>query len=358
MQEKRIESLSYLRVFATFAIILLHTLFTASSIYGSEIGFSNNLILIILVNCSMWAVPLFLMVTGSLLLQRNKKITFAKVFKTYVFRILLALTIFAFIYNIFDVITNKENFSISIIINTIWKIYSGNSWNTLWYLYMLIGIYILLPFYKKIINYSNAQELRYLLVVYIVFLSILPFLGTAGFASGFYVDFLTIYPFYLLLGYVIYTGIIKLNVIVSVIPGIVGTALISVLTYIRYTNEILYLDALWSYSSLLVIMQAVSIFSLTFHLKREYANDETIVVKKNRSQYSLIYKLIKELDSCSFGIYLIHIIFVKLFFVNLQINPFIGNPIFNFFSLIIGNLFLSYIITKVCKYIPLLNKVL
>ena len=72
----------------------------------------DNIILRIFVNCSMWAVPVFLMVTGSLLLDENRKLTLNKLLKKYVVRILLSIVIFVAIYQIVDILLDNKKINL------------------------------------------------------------------------------------------------------------------------------------------------------------------------------------------------------------------------------------------------------
>ena len=102
--------LSYCRALATIAIITLHTGFVLST--HLKFKMMDNIILRIFVNCSMWAVPVFLMVTGSLLLDENRKLTLNKLLKKYVVRILLSIVIFVAIYQIVDILLDNKKINL------------------------------------------------------------------------------------------------------------------------------------------------------------------------------------------------------------------------------------------------------
>ena len=52
----------------------------------------------------MWAVPCFVMVTGALLLDENREVSFDKLFNKYILRVLGALVVFSMVFRIFDII--------------------------------------------------------------------------------------------------------------------------------------------------------------------------------------------------------------------------------------------------------------
>ena len=59
-------------------------------------------------NLLMWAVPCFLMVSGALLLNPAKEIPLKKLFGKYIKRMFLALLIFTFIFQLFDILMTGQ----------------------------------------------------------------------------------------------------------------------------------------------------------------------------------------------------------------------------------------------------------
>ena len=87
----RVYSFSYLRAVACFAIVLLHTVFCAVSLFPEEASATQALLSNIVVNNMMWAVPCFLMVSGALLLNPERPVTVKKCLTKYIPRMLIAL---------------------------------------------------------------------------------------------------------------------------------------------------------------------------------------------------------------------------------------------------------------------------
>ncbi len=154
--KSRQAGISFLRIFATIGIVCLHTcstltenadLFTLSS---SELKYFTAWHLV-----WRWAVPVFFMITGALLLSPNKPISYKSCITKYCKRILLAIAIFgipmAALILIFDGVRG-----LPLVIGSIAAIFTGKSFAHLWYLYALVGIYLLLPVVKGFID--KAQE--------------------------------------------------------------------------------------------------------------------------------------------------------------------------------------------------------
>lgn len=81
MQKTYIKQFPYIRIFACFAIVVLHTLFASNAYYDGLITGTEKLLTQTAENMLMWAVPCFLMITGALLLDENKSLTGKKIFK-------------------------------------------------------------------------------------------------------------------------------------------------------------------------------------------------------------------------------------------------------------------------------------
>ena len=345
---KSLKGYTYLRVAACIAIISLHTANAAEILYRDGLSLFQRSASLTLVYCLMWAVPCFVMVSGALLLDPEKEITLQKIFNKYFFRIMGALIVFGLIYRAFDIGMNGEVWGFLPVLSGIWKVFKGESWAHLWYLYLLLGLYLLLPFYRMVAKESTREQMRYLLLIYAIFLSFLPPTRLAGVTSGFYIHVYGIYPFYFFAGYAISKGYLQMPKMTSVILLIVSTAVIIILSRLRFYNGAEWLDGLLtSYSSPLVILQALSMFSLFGRLNKPAENTEKPASKN----------IFTFLDDNGLGIYLIHMIFIRLTLRYMKINPYkTGFP--GFLALVVINLIISCIIAWALKKIKGLRRVL
>lgn len=340
---RRIVSFSYMRALACAAIIVLHTVYSSVLLYGNSITAEQNIISQIVCNNMMWAVPCFVMVTGALLLDEKKTITIEKIGKNYIFRMLKVLVIFSIIFWIFDMVMNKETFSAAAFLNAFSEIFTGTGWSHMWYIYLLIGLYLLLPFYRMIASHGTEQEIKYLLVIYVVFLSVLPITQIWNLKSGFYIHVSTIYPFYLFCGYVMHKRMLKIGKVFSGILAAVATLGIALMTVLKWKYNLQTVDGLWSYSSILVVGQAVGIF--------------TLIDQWQWNEKSILEKMLDKIDKCSFGIYLIHMMFVRLTLRYMGINLY-EFGVLGFAAMVIGILLVSYALTWILKKIPVFKTIL
>ncbi len=331
--DKRIYSFSYLRAAACAAVVLLHICASESILYSEVLNINQTFIATVLYELMMWAVPCFLMVSGALLLDRGKEISINSLFKKYILRMLIALISFSFIYRIFDMLMNNEKPSFLILTDAVRDIYDGTGWSHMWYLYLMIGLYLLLPFMKAIASTCTNFEIRLLLFINLVVLSLLPITKLFELTSGFYIHIATIYPFYFFLGYAMHAKIIRLKKSYAAFFILVGVAGILVFTafsvYKGFTNT----ANLLGYSSIFIIMISSGIFALFDSMSRSIFEN------------GIIFKIIMSIDSCSFGIYLVHMLIVRLLLRYLKIN------LFAYGSLTVLAFLLVFFVTFTASYI-------
>ena len=342
---KRTNYYSYLRAIACMAIVLLHTADASVLLYGDAISNVQKTISMSMVYCMMWAVPCFVMVTGALLLDPGKEITYKKLYGKYILRIVLALAVFGVIFRCFDIFMNHEAWTVSGVLQGLWNVMIGKSWAHLWYLYLLIGIYLLLPFYRKIAANSSTKEIWYLLGIYALFLSILPLSGMVNVDLAFYIHTATIYPFYLFLGWAISNGKLNISKVGGAILFVVGTLLLITVVRYRYINGVEELANLLNYSSVFVILQCMGLFAM---LKRDRNQDDLV---------TFVEKILRSVDKCSFGIYLVHMIFIRLLLRYWEFNPYEFGiwmiPIISFSVFII-----TWVVVSVFKKLTFVSRVL
>ena len=314
-------------------------------LYGDAISNVQKTVSMGMVYCMMWAVPTFVMVTGALLLNPEKEITYQKLYGKYILRIVLALAVFGLIFRCFDIVMNGEAWSVTGVLQGLWNVMIGKSWAHLWYLYLLIGIYLLLPFYRKIAASSSTKEIWYLLGIYALFISILPLTGMVNVDLAFYIHTSTIYPFYLFLGWAISSGKLNISKLGGAILFVVGTLLLITVVRYRYMNGVEELAKLLNYSSVFVILQCMGLFAL---LKRDQNSEDSVTFGK---------KILLSIDKCSFGIYLIHMIFIRLVLRYWEVNPF-SYGIWMILLFSIGVFIVSWIAVRIIRCVPICNNII
>ena len=300
--KKRVSQFSYIKAVACFAIVLLHC-FNNARVYHSEL-LTDGQITTAFAACAslMWAVPCFLMVTGALLLDRERVIPLSKLFGKYIKRMLIALVVFT---AIFTVIRHDPSAGSGILREFAEGLIFNHCMAYLWYLYMMLAIYLLMPLFKAIVNRATDKQLAMLTAVLLLICSVLPLASYLDVEAALYIPTWIVYGAYLFIGFLLYRH--NMDARIAAVMLVLCTIALPLVT-VRLAPTDIDASGLTAYNSPLVVMQSAAAFSLMLRIRRGAG------------------RLIENIDRCSFGIYLIHMIFIRLTMKELGFNPFDYGP--------------------------------
>lgn len=161
--------LDYLRVFASIAVIFIHV--SAQNWYGADIHGVDWQIFNVWDSFSRWGVPVFAMISGALFLGR--KIEISTIYKKYVLRLFVAFLFWGAAYYFLGGSSIKEQ-ALALVrpgrLNAILAILANHY--HLWYVPMIAGVYICIPFIEKIVE--NERIMKYFLLVSLAYSFIIP----------------------------------------------------------------------------------------------------------------------------------------------------------------------------------------
>ncbi|MBQ4258543.1 MAG: acyltransferase family protein [Clostridia bacterium] len=337
MKQKYYANLSFLRAVACAAIVILHTVNSAAILYRVNISKSAYGISMAVVESLSWAVPCFLMVTGALLLDPKRELPLKKLFSRYILRVFLALAVFVLLFRALDMLLNGEVFRPAVVWQGLRNILTGESWAHLWYLYVLIGLYLLLPLFRAAAEKLSVKVLWYLCGVVFLFLSLMPLLGMLDLESGFSIPVASVYPLYLFLGYLLFQKPVPR--LISVLMVLIGAGGLACAGYFRYALGFGSLSPLLNYASPLTVLLSAGIFSLFARIDPESGEKNTFT------------KSLLGLDRASFGIYLLHLVFVRLILRYWNVNPY-ALGVWSFAIISIAVYLVSYVLVYFLCMIP------
>lgn len=331
-------SLSYLRIFATLAVLCAHSwstltnnpqLFTLSSFEQVflEVGW----------NLTKWDIPVFFMITGALFLRTEKELSVTDVLNKYSRRMLLALLIFGVPFAMMEIYFDFRTISLSMIPKALLRVINGQSFGHLWYLYTLIGIYLFLPVMKLFVNQASECEYKFVMLILFVFNFCFPLIDNlCGTTIAFELPVSTYPLFWLMLGNYLtwYNPKWALKPWVPIIGIMTMVPLVIAVVIMRGP-----FGAIMSYDSPVNVILAGSIFVLF------------LKIKKNRT------KRLWTIDRLCFGVYLIHPVFIHFTYKYLNWTP-IGCAMFPVLCIVYALVFivLSFISSKIMSLISPLNK--
>lgn len=333
MEKKRVFYLDALKILACFAVIMIHV--TAENWYTDDMSaywLVNNTYNAF----AKWSVPLFVMASGALLLARY--IPLKKLFTRYIFKMLVLVFVWGMAYWCFA----ARSVSPDVLLDSLKKVLSGKVYSHLWYLFMLVGLYLITPLIRGFVKSAERAVVLYSIALLFAIQVILPYftaeiaaLGTL--VKAFRLSPLSEYLMYYLAGYYISTFEIKKwkRITLCALAFTTMTAIVMISDIVSVRNGEPY--SIYGYFSIGTSLTAFALFSL---LKQA----------ENFLSRAKISSIISFLSPLTFGIYLVHFMVIKTllkFGINSNmINPIAGAPLTALIVFVISGA-VVFVLTKI-----------
>jgi surface polysaccharide O-acyltransferase-like enzyme len=257
-----------LRLIALFAVIVLHTTAIPLGQYGKmplndwlTADFYNALV--------RFAVPVFVMITGALLLHREYEL--GDFLRKRLSRVLAPFLFWSLVYIAYSWYNEEFVFDTSSVWSAVKPVLHllkvGSSYH-LWYVYMLIGLYFFIPVISKFVRAASKKEIEYFLIVWLVVMLLTqPYL--LKFNPQFDMHYFVGYAGYLVLGHyltfnVTYSKQINRGMYILFVVVLV---LIFAGTYLLYKNSI-YQTLFYEPLNPAIVLMASSLFLMLRFSKR------------------------------------------------------------------------------------------
>lgn len=279
------------------------------------------------------------MISGALFLRPEKQLDIRRLYKKNISRLLICIILFGTLFALMEIVYNNKSFSIKMIYEAFLYALQNKSWGHMWYLYMIVGLYVVSPILKIYINNSSNKDLLYFLFVLIFFNIVLPFFNSIfGIEIAFYIPFNGKYLILYLLGYMIHAGIIKVSRVNTIILMVVGLSYF--VFKIIFHSEINSSAVVFTekYNILFIIdLIPISIFQFfKFNTDLKYN------------------KIINFLSEQSFGVYIFHAVVLNLIYKVFDLPAFLFQKgyllcmwIGVFFITLLNSVILTYLLRKI-----------
>lgn len=342
----RLLYLDMIKAVSVIGVIVLHV--TAANWMKIDIDSADFVTETIYNGVSRSCVPLFVMASGAVFL--NREISLKTLYRKYILRLAVAYLVWSIIY---ATVKYYDKFEINAFLTDIIRGHYH-----LWFIPMIIGLYMIVPFLRKIVQ--DRRLARYFVILALIFGCTLPALAERiGLASEAYsnalrllidnaaVKFVLGYSPYFILGHLLNTAEIskKTETVIYALgaAGFIITPLATILSSRSYNvPDKFFLGNL----TLNVFACAVAVFVFT----------------KQHSGYlksgTKLSRFIIRLSVYSFGIYLIHPLFVDELNYTYGITPSGFCSVISVPILVIGIYIASAIVTALLSKIPFVNKYL
>ena len=165
-----------IRTFAIVLVIVLHastetvTVFNQMSPEGVTLWWTTN----IYDSLARPAVPLFIMLSGMLLLQPAKlNESLGVFFKKRLNRIALPFVFWGIAYFAWRAFVNGETLTTNSIVQGVLT----GPYNHFWFLYLIVGLYLLTPVLRVLVAYVKRRTFSFLMILWFLGTAIVPLLG-------------------------------------------------------------------------------------------------------------------------------------------------------------------------------------
>lgn len=248
-------------------------------------------------------VPLFLMISGGLILQKAADRHYAaKIYRKRIPQFFIILIFYCLMMNVFKQLAAGTLGTIPLLqfIATNNGVYPANQWNTpMWYMYVIVGLYLVAPFLSSMVkNLTTAEVVKLSLLILMlnqlpatlrsfgINIDILEKINT-GLHSG--------YLFFFLIGYAVLTAKkIRTNLFFEIL---IFTLPLAFRVFCDYNTQKFNWVMNWYDTSLPIAISGVGLF---------------LILKRLFELRPCTSQLIKTISAYSFGIYLSHLAFIYL----------------------------------------------
>lgn len=346
MKRERVKWIDLLKTVAIFCVILPHATEAVCPFkmdFFNGVGWGSKLVAFTGMAIGRLGVPIFVMVSGCLLLDREYDEDGCKRFwRRNWAGLLISSEIWVVIFTIFRAWNYNQSFTfMELIENMLWIRRSGMSHD--WYLPMILGMYIFLPFVAIVLKKIDRKVLRFPFILAACYIYILPVINVILRANGeetlqrlLYLDFSGCeFGVMFLIGYLYKKGTFKKVKMwifcLAVMVGVTGTIWCQMFAV---HNQNVYNP--W-YDNGFLVLACWGIFGFCMRLRN-----------------IPLYPVVKSAARCSFGIYLIHNLFLTKFNEWLPISNILAKIVI----LWVFSLAISWAIVYAVGKIPKLGKIL
>lgn len=306
IEPARVYYFDYLRVIATVGVVTLHSAWLVILARQdpridmiSQFNVAN-----IYDGLGRFAVSCFFMISGALLLSPDHRFRLRK----QTLRVLVPLVTWSAIYTVFNAyfalsdlpVVSGSNRHNSNIFEAFRAFMSGPLAYHLWFVYILVGTYLVVPLLRPLTAVPEARRkrlLQYAIVLWLVFTIFLPVIhhfwpGAVKPYTGAFPDFPSGYLGVFILGFYLHNYDLRIPPIFYAVGAIVGAGATCLLVYFEQTLRD---GSFWAYSNLTpnIVLFAASVFLLA----KTYAN------RPGRH-----FAFISRCSALSFRVYLLHVL--------------------------------------------------
>lgn len=341
-------NINFLKAIAIIAVVVLHA--SAAVLINIDITsyLSSWTVANVFDSITRWCVPLFVIISGYLLLDPLKLDEDYSVFyKKRLNKIVLPLIFWSLFFLILSLIRAYiKNGEVDFYKFIIEPILYGEPFYHMWFLFMILGLYLITPFLRiMILKITREKLFVFMIVSYIISMIFFNYMRYYNVNIYFIFEWINYLP-YFLTGYFLREAskrYLKLTLIVFIL-AIVFTVLITQYLSINYEISKQYGMYFYGYLTPNIMLMSVSLSYVLFYY-----------IQNNKIRY---YRWVEYLGRESLGVYLIHPLFILGFKLTFGIPSSVMTTFLFIVLVSISSILLSIIVLNVFRQISVLKNII
>ena len=153
----------FLKAFAIVGVLLIHA---STDGYQSPLGSFDWLAALFWGSVSRASVPIFLMVSGALMLDPNKELSLKRLWTRNLPRLILALFFWAFAYQLYRLVFLSGGVTVDGLVRAVKDTLLFHHEFHLYYLHIMLVVYAVLPMTRLITAHADKRTVEYLLALW------------------------------------------------------------------------------------------------------------------------------------------------------------------------------------------------
>jgi len=298
-------------------------------------------------------VPLFVMLSGALLLQPSKLNESIRVFfKKRFNRIGYAAIFWSAVYLLWAFFVSQTPVTPDNVVNgTLYSIFSGSYYH-FWFLYLIIGLYLLTPIFRAIVSCDQQKILKYLITLWFIGVAVVPVVQLVlGYSLNDNLFVMGGTIGYFILGVHLQRVRVRPTILYALFfSSIAFTVLCTWLMHFQFYSigrDYFFFD----YLAVNVIVASVTLFMILIRFPSDWPN----------GSHPLFRRLIHVISQNTLPIYLFHVIIMETLqrgYLGFKLSITIMNPIIGIPIVTGATLLITLALVLLMKKVPVLRTII
>ena len=157
-RRKTIAYFQWLRALGALSIVLLHAFITMHRIPDIKIDPTFRMVEAILsISLTRWAVPVFFMMSGALMLNPERELGWSKMLR-HIWRLVFVLLTFGYAFCLIESVWSGNSLSLKVAFGAFCNLLTEHSWDHMWFVYDLLAFYMVTPLIRPWMTRASREE--------------------------------------------------------------------------------------------------------------------------------------------------------------------------------------------------------